>query len=273
MPEPTPSTPTRIGLMLYTVRDECARAFEPTLREVARMGYEGVELFDLHGHEPGEVASWLADTGLVACGRHASLDAIESQLPALATEAQTLGWRRLVVSWVDPSRLGPELLRRLTTASASAAAHGIELGFHNHDAEVRPRDGGASFLDELLAGDALFLELDLGWAWYAGADPLSLLGRARGRCPLVHVKDFYRREPGAFAPVGDGAASYERVVPADVFAPVGDGAVGYERVAPAAVAAGVEWLLVEQDETDGPALEAAQRSLEALKAMVVEVAA
>ena len=53
----------RIGLMLYTVRGECARAFEPTLREVAEMGYEGVELFDLHGHEPDEVASWLADTG------------------------------------------------------------------------------------------------------------------------------------------------------------------------------------------------------------------
>ena len=91
----------------------------------------------------------------------------------------------------------------------------------------------------------LFLELDLGWAWYAGADPLALLGRARGRCPLVHVKDFSSREPGAFAPVGDGA-------------------VGYERVAPAAVAAGAEWLLVEQDETDGPSLEAARRSFEAL---------
>ena len=62
-------------------------------------------------------------------------------------------------------------MRRLTDAAASAAARGLELGFHNHDAEVRPRDGGAIFLDELLAGDALFLELDLGWAWYAGADP------------------------------------------------------------------------------------------------------
>jgi sugar phosphate isomerase/epimerase len=239
----------RIGLMLWTVRGECARAFEPTLREVASIGYEGVELFDLHGHEPEEVASWLADTGLVACGRHASLDAVESELPALAAEAQALGWRRLVVSWVDPSELGPELVGRLTAAAAAASGHGLELGFHNHDAEVRPRDGGASFLDALLADDKLFLELDLGWAWYAGTDPLPLLGRARGRCPLVHVKDFSNREPGSFVPVGDGE-------------------VGYERVAPAAIAAGAEWLLVEQDEADGPALDAARRSLEALTAMV-----
>lgn len=244
----------RIGLMLWTVRGECARAFEPTLREVAEMGYEGVELFDLHGHEPAEVASWLADTGLVAVGRHASLDAVESELPALAAEARTLGWRRLAVSWVDPSELGPDLVRRLTAAAASAAANGLELGFHNHDAEVKPRNGGPSFLDDLLAADAVFLELDLGWAWYAGADPLSLLGRARGRCPLVHVKDFSSREPGSFAPVGDGS-------------------VGYERVAPAAVDAGAEWLLVEQDETDGPSLEAARRSFEALNAMVLGAAA
>jgi sugar phosphate isomerase/epimerase len=222
----------RIGLMLWTVRRECARAFEPTLREVAEMGYEGVELVELHGHEPDEVSSWLADLGLVACGRHATLEAIETQLPALAAEARKLGWQRLALSWVDPNELGPELVGRLTAAAASAAAHGLELGFHNHDAEVKPRNGSASFVDELLAGDAVFLELDLGWAWYAGADPLSLLGRARGRCPLVHVKDFHSREPGSFAPVGDGA-------------------IGYERVAPAAIAAGAEWLLIEQDETDG----------------------
>jgi sugar phosphate isomerase/epimerase len=258
--------------MLYTVRDECARAFEPTLREVAEMGYDGVEIFDLHGHEPGEIASWLADTGLVACGRHATLDTIESQLPALAAEAEALGWRRLVVSWVDPARIGPELLQRLTAASAAAAEHGLQLGFHNHDAEVKPRDGGASFVDELLAGDDLFLELDLGWTWYAGADPYALLRRAHGRCPLVHVKDFYSRELGASGPASD-VAGYERVVPAENFVPVGDGAVGYERLVPAAIAAGAEWLLAEQDETDGPSLEAARRSFEALSGMVVGVSA
>jgi sugar phosphate isomerase/epimerase len=243
----------RLGLMLYTVRDECARDFPATLQEVAAIGFEGVELFDLHGRTPAEVARVLDETGLVACARHAPLGAVESQLPELAAEAGELGWRRLVVSWVDPAQLDAALVGRLETAAESAAGHGLELGFHNHDAEVGPRDGGGSFLDELLAGEQLFLELDLGWAWYAGVDPITLLGSARGRCPLVHVKDFHSREGRAFAPVGDGA-------------------VGYERVAPAAVEAGVEWLLVEQDETDGPSLEAARRSLAALGSML-EVAA
>jgi len=231
----------RIGLMLYTVRDECARDFPGTLRAVAAMGFEGVELFDLHGHVSTEIAAVLDETGLVACGRHASLEAVESHLPELAAEADELGWRRLIVAWVDPALLGEAMATRLGAAAVAAAAHGLELGFHNHDAEVR-----SGFLDRLLARDGLFLELDLGWAWYAGAEPVDLLARARGRCPLVHVKDFAGRDgPPAFVPVGEGA-------------------VGYARIAPAAIEAGAEWLLVEQDETEGPPLEAVQRSLAAL---------
>jgi sugar phosphate isomerase/epimerase len=243
---------TRIGLMLYTVRDECARDFEATLRAVAAMGYEGVELFDLHGHDPAAVRAWLDELGLTACGRHAGLEAIETQLPELAEEAGVLGWRRLAVSWLDPTTLeAADLPGRLARAAAAARVLGVELGFHNHDAELRPLASGRTFLDELPS--ELFLELDLGWAWYAGVDPVALLGHVRGRCPLVHVKDFARRDGRAFRPVGEGA-------------------VGYQRVIPAAVAAGVEWLLVEQDETDGPPLEAARRSLEALTPML-EVAA
>jgi sugar phosphate isomerase/epimerase len=240
----------RIGLMLYTLRRECAEDFEGALREVAAMGYEGVELFDLHGHAAGTVGGWLDASGLVACGRHADLGTIETRLPELAAEAGALGWRRLVVSWVDPAAIesgAPEARERLVRAAREAAAVGLELGFHNHDAEVRPRDSGRSFLDDL--PPEVFLELDLGWAWWAGADPVALLDRARGRCPLVHVKDFRTRGERSFRPVGDGA-------------------VGYERVVPCAVRAGVEWLLVEQDETDGPALEAARRSLAALAPML-----
>ena len=48
-----------IGLMLYTVREECARDLESVLRNVAELGFDGVELFDLHGHAPEQVRGWL----------------------------------------------------------------------------------------------------------------------------------------------------------------------------------------------------------------------
>jgi sugar phosphate isomerase/epimerase len=72
------------------------------------------------------------------------------------------------------------------------------------------------------------------------------------------VKDFASREAGL---TESGGVSY-------AFRPVGEGVVPYETILPTAVACGAEWLLVEQDETDGPALDAAARSLERIRASV-----
>ena len=133
---------------------------------------------------------------------------------------------------------------------ARAAEAGLRLGFHNHDAEVAAQADGRSVLDLLLAADdGPFLELDLGWAWYAGADPLMLLATAGSRAPLVHVKDM-RRDGGP------------------VHVPLGRGDVDYRGLADAANRAGVEWLIVEQDETDGEAFEAVADSLARLRSLV-----
>ncbi len=152
-----------------------------------------------------------------------------------------------MISWIDPPRLADaDLPGRLEDAAQAVAGVGLELGYHNHDAEIT-----TGFLDRL--PDDIFLELDLGWTWWAGADPVEVLERAGDRCRLVHLKDFRSRGERSFCPVGDGA-------------------VGYERVAPAAASSGVDWLLVEQDEADGPELDAARRSLIALELMLEEVA-
>jgi sugar phosphate isomerase/epimerase len=226
--------------MLYSVRQASAADFSSVLREVASMGYEGVELFDLHGHDPETVAGWLGELGLVAVGRHASLEAIETELPALAAEASALGWNRLSISWVDPARLDTATLARIATAASAVAEQGLQLGYHNHDAEIEQ-----GFLDRLPA--SVFVELDTGWTWYAGADPVAYLGRG----PLVHIKDFRVRGEHSFCPVGDGA-------------------VGFERIVPAAVAAGAEWLIVEQDQPVDTELADARRSLAAVITMLGE---
>ena len=243
----------RIGLMLYSVRRTCADDFHGTLAAVAAMGYEGVELFDLHGHAAVEVRGWLDELRLEVCGLHATLDAIEADLAELAVTAQALGTPRLVVSWVSPPASSTDVTDirdRLAAATIAAGQLGLTLGFHNHDGELRTFGDEPSLLDQLLSDvPGLFLELDLGWVWFAGADPVALVSRSTGRAPLVHIKDFRNRDEPSFCPVGDGA-------------------VGYAAVAPAAVAAGVEWLLVEQDEVDGPELDAAARSLSALAGFV-----
>jgi|SRR5665213_1162250 len=245
------SNQPNIGLQLYTVREECARDLEHVLRTVAEIGYDGVEVYDLCGHDATVVRGWLDEYGLVVAGRHAGLAALESDLSALADELQVLGTDRIALSWIDP----PESLADARAvveriAAVAAQAHELELqfGFHNHWGELRQFEGGVTTLDLLCAlpSELLWLELDLGWAWEAEVDPIELLERLAGRCRLVHIKDLRSRGSREHCPVGDGV-------------------VGYDRIVPAALVAGVEWLIVEQDELNGPPFEAVERSLDAVR--------
>jgi sugar phosphate isomerase/epimerase len=229
---------TKVGLMLYTIRDECARDFEGSLRRVADVGYDGVELFDLHGRDAADVRALLDELGLEVAGRHVSADA---DLEQVAVEMRVLGSDRIALAWIDPpdsadaSHAAVELVR---DRAAQAAALGLRYGFHNHWAELERFDGATTL--ERIAELPVWLELDLGWAWWAGEDPIELLRRYEGRTPLVHVKDIRERGGRDFAPVGEGGVGYDRVLPA----------------------ASVEWLIVEQDETDGDPFEAVAQSLE-----------
>jgi sugar phosphate isomerase/epimerase len=240
----------RIGLQLWTIREECDRDLAAAIRRVADLGYAGVELFGLHGHTPGQVRGFLDEAGLAAVGRHARLEVFETELDALATELAELGTDRAAQSWAEPDDVrtpGP-LLERIQAAAQAARDAGLRFGFHNHWTEVEPLDGGATFLDRLreLPGELVWLELDLGWVWQGGGDPVAELQASAGRCAVVHVKDFASREGRDDVPVGDGS-------------------VGYDRVIPAALDAGVEWLVVEQDEVGPQPFEAVERSLHAVR--------
>lgn len=92
----------RVGLMRYTIRDECARDLERSIATVGALGYQGVELCQLHGHEPDAVRAWLDEAGLVAAGRHASADSLETDPSDLAAELAVLGAGRIALSWIEP---------------------------------------------------------------------------------------------------------------------------------------------------------------------------
>lgn len=243
---------SRVALQLWTIRDEAVRDLEGSLRKVGAMGYDGVEMTEV-GHGAAQVREWLDECGLVAAGRHTSLEAIEADLEALADELHTLDSDRLVIAWIDPELLAdPDpLVERIADAARRAAGAGMRVGFHNHWSEVAPLADGRTFLDRLreLPAAELWLELDLGWVWHGGGDPIAELTATHGRCPLVHVKDYASREGRDDVPVGDGV-------------------VGYERVIPAALDAGAEWLIVEEDDVGPDPFGAVQRSLEAVRRMV-----
>ena len=62
----------RISVQLFSVRDDCAKDFDPALAQLAKMGFAGVEFAGYHKYsgKPKELRKTLDDLNLVAAGTH-----------------------------------------------------------------------------------------------------------------------------------------------------------------------------------------------------------
>jgi sugar phosphate isomerase/epimerase len=82
-----------------------------------------------------------------------------------------------------------------------------------------------------------------------------------GRCPVLHMKDFARLEPGCERAEGNRREAQ--------FAEVGTGVVNTRAVVDAAPSCGVDWLVIEQDRMGSlPPKQSLETSYRNLKAMV-----
>ena len=192
----------RIGLMLYTVRERVRRE----LRADAARGRRGWATRASSSSTSTATSrtkspSWLDETRprRLRPPRGARRDRVASCRSSRRRRA-TLGWRRLVVSWVDPAGLGAEDLR---AGSPTAAARSCARPWARARLPQPRRRGETARRRRQLpgraaGGDELFLELDLGWAWYGRRRSLDAARTQprRAACPLVHVEGLPSRAAG-----------------------------------------------------------------------------
>lgn len=241
----------RIALQTYTVREEMARDFQGTLRQIAEMGYPAVQLSDTGGMSIAEAKAFLDSLGLTVFGGHFGLEHLEKDLDGVLELARGLGMEYVIVPWM------PEELRRdaegwknvaarMNAIGEKVVAAGFVFGYHNHSFEFQRFDGktGLDILMENTDPKLVQLELDTYWVKHGGEDPAAYIRQYAGRVPLLHLKDM--------APDGS-------------FAEVGHGILDWDSIFQAAEEAGVQWAAVEQDTCQRPPLESARLSLEFLK--------
>ena len=244
-----------VALQMYTVRDDAARDFAGTLRQVAAIGYRGVELAGYGGLTIDAVHHELDALGLRAAGSHIALTRLENELSRVVAECQTLGCTHVVCPFLPPERRTESAYRALTHSlnaiGATLQREGLILCYHNHAFEFETEIDGFPAYDWLLSNTdaaSVQIELDVYWVQKSGRDPVAYLDRLAGRVPLVHLKDITRDERATFAPVGTGTIAFD-----PIFASAERG--------------GAAWYIIEQDQSDGPAIEAAGTSWQNLQQM------
>jgi sugar phosphate isomerase/epimerase len=267
-----PRTQMRLGVQLFTLRSQLQSDVRKTLADVAAIGYEEVELFGfgskgfiddpLFGLSPREFRAALTESGLSAPIAHISGDT--TNIPEIADVAQEIGIRYLVVA-MAPDFLSFEngefkflgvtgrdqvdrIAERLNQQGEMARAAGIGFGYHNHQMEFASL-GDVNAFDYLFAqADAglVKMELDIGWALVAGADPDDVLQRYAGRVIAVHLKDY---DPSR--PLGDDPALYPVPIQAQIIEP-GAGPTDFGPIMATLERTGVAHRFVEVDATPEP---------------------
>jgi sugar phosphate isomerase/epimerase len=207
------------------------------------------------------VRSQLDDLGLRCFSTH---NGFESLMPgetmAHAVELnQILGSRQIIMSSAPRVTKSVDdwkrLCEHLTTAVQELKPHGLAAGFHNHQTEWLPLEGGARVMDIVAANTPpeFILQFDVGTALEAGVDPIAWIHANPGRIKSIHLKDWApgnkADEKGYRVLFGEGVAPWK------------------ELTAAAESVGGVEFYLMEQEGSRFSEFETAERCLASWKKM------
>lgn len=268
----------KLGIQLYSVRDDAARDLPGTLRALAAMGYDGVELAGLYGKTAGEVRDLAQEMGLTVISAHVGLAEFRQGVEETVTRYRTAGCRYIAIPHLaaedrpDGANF-PQAAKEIAAIAEECAKQGLTLLYHNHDFEFAKLPDGRTELEALYAcaPEALLqTEIDVCWVNIVGEDPASLLRKYAGRAPLVHLKDSVGDRPAEhYESLGIDHRPAPNAAPFS-FRSVGDGTVNIPAVIAAAKEAGSSWLIVEHDEpAEGQtALETAELSAQYVRSVL-----
>lgn len=236
------SSSRKMAVQLYSLRTILPAQLETTLRDLARMGYRGVEFAGLYDRSAADLRKLLDASGLQCAGAHVPMKSLtEETAAATARDYLTLGTDRLIVPWASMDDL-PAVLTELQAIHARARAAGCRAGYHNHAHEFTPIKDSHAF-DRIFAATPkdFLVQLDIGWAVAARQDVPAILARYADRIETVHLKEFKKDVPTAV--LGEGEADWATIFKSLKKLPR------------------LEWLIVEQEQHAGDPLKSVERCL------------
>jgi sugar phosphate isomerase/epimerase len=238
-----------IALQLYSVRAQLKEDFVGTMKQVADIGYAGVQTAGMPVSAK-EAAKVFADLGLKVPSLHA-------RFPGKADEQSLIEAKEIYGAETICGGFGDEELRdedgikraaeAMQRAVEFAKPYGVGIGYHNHWWEFRNKVGGRYAFDLLMEqAPGAFSEPDVFWVAHGGADPVQVIEQYQPRVPLLHIKD---------GPVQKGRPHTA----------VGKGDLDMPTIIKAADPNVLQWLIVELDECATDMMEAVRDSFDYLK--------
>ena len=190
-----------VGLQLYSVRELLEKDFDGTLVKLKTAGIQEVEAAGYYKKTAPEFRKSLDNAGLRITSTHHPLGALLGHEEELIEYGHKLGLEYIVCPGLrrrDPAAKGEMKLDdyrwacgELNRIGAMVKKAGMTFGYHNHRGEFE-KENGVVYYDEMLKlcdPKLVVFEMDCGWVFAAGVDPVSYLSKTPERFPLLHLKD------------------------------------------------------------------------------------
>lgn len=261
----------KIGLQLYSIRDEMANDVESALKSVSDIGYECVEFAGYFGKTAEEIKTLLNKYNLVSISDHQEIYSYAEEGQKAVDFQKVIGVKYEVIPGYNGGKLKNsdfwnETKDTFTKLSKFLAESNIELFYHNHEYEFKEFGGKYlhDYIFEELGLDVIKPEIDVCWVDYAGCNATDIIKKYKGNIPILHLKDYVCTKQVA----DEDKLNVSRADRGFEFRPLGQGVVNIKDIVKTAIECGTRYFIVEQDssETISP-LEAARESFKYLKSI------
>lgn len=269
----------KVGIQLYSLRDAMEKDMDAALKTVKEMGYDYVEFAGYFGKSAEEVKAILDKYGLEAVSVHQAIGLFEEEGQKAVDYLKTLGVKYCAIPWYNVDEFifnWDATMDKFKNVSKLLGDNDIKLMYHNHDFEFNKIDG-EYILDRLyttLPEGVIMPQLDTCWVHYAGVNTSEYIRKYSGRIEVLHLKDFVCEKLGGgpvYALIDEDGNEMDKGNQEDngfKLVPVGSGIQDWSSILTAAEDAGVEYVIVEQDESkDRDPLDAAKMSREYLRTL------
>lgn len=246
----------KLGLQLYTIRDEMEKDIDAALKKVSEMGYDCVEFAGYYEHSAEELKATCEKYNLEIISVHQAYSDIVEKTDETISYAKELGAKYYTIPWMNKDELDKnyeEIREDIEKAGKALKESDMQLMYHNHDFEFYLKRDDKFLLDALyddVPSDLLIPEIDVCWVHYAGQDPVKYVKKYGNIMKILHLKDFECKNLASgpvYELIGDESSKDKKAETGFEFRPVGYGRQDMKAILKAAEDTAIDYLIVEQD--------------------------
>ena len=214
-----------VGFQVWTIKDLLVKDFPGTLKMMAGLGYQSLEMCSPPGYEssgfgplmklkPKEMKKIINDAGLICESSHYGMDELREHLDERIEFALESGQTQMILSsfglpekatmsdWIKAAD-------ELNKMGVKAKKAGIQMGYHNHNMEFEQIDGTLIYDALMNQFDPDYIKMQFQVAVISlGYKASTYFTKYPGRFISAHLADWSSDEKKA-VPIGQGIVDWK----------------------------------------------------------------